>query len=236
MVSTLTFTRRAAKVQRLIGWTLSYDRFLSDLSVDPNPDYLRLFDETGIALIHIPKTGGTSLSHALYGRGIWHRRWDQIRDADPTGFERWLKVAVIRNPVDRFVSAFAYLKAGGSNEFDKFISKRFMNCDLETFVERLAIPARRHPVMDYWHFRPQSDFVLSADGHLMVDRLIPFDSLAEGARNLGIVGLPRLNAADDRHDSRPLLTPEIRARVETMYRRDVDLYVRLIVGASLGGR
>lgn len=232
VLSAAMLMRRIATARRWLGWTLSYDRFLSDMNLDPAPDYLKLFEKTGIALIHIPKTGGTSLSFALYGRAIWHRRWDQIRSADPAGFERWLKVAVIRDPVDRFVSAFAYLKSGGSNEFDRFISKRFLACGLDEFVERLAASAPLHPVMDYWHFRPQAAFVLADDGTQMVDRLIPFEQLAEGARDLGIAELPRLNTT---HQRRETPSQASRAGIEALYARDVVLYRQVMGGVRYAG-
>jgi len=216
--------QRLSHALRLGRWTLSYNQFLYDMSVDPVPDFTRSFDATGIALIHIPKTGGTSLSHALYGRGIWHRRWDQIRDADPAGFTRWLKVSVVRDPIERFVSAYSYLKCGGSNEFDRFVSQRFLRGDVEQFVEMLRNCQLDHPVMRYWHFRPQAEFVLSSADILMVDRLIRFEQLEEGARTLGLHELPRLNALVAKPRVPVALSQSARSQIEKIYARDLLLY------------
>ena len=224
MVTVHSILRRIKTASRLLGWTLSYDAFLSAMSVDPNPDYLKLFDAAGVALVHIPKTGGTSLSYALYGKGVWHRRWDQIRDADPAGFERWHKVAVVRDPVDRFVSAFGYLRSGGANEFDRFISMRFVNCDLDRFVERVSTSTVPHPVLRYWHFLPQADFVTSHEGVAMVDQLIAFERLADGARSLGIAHLPQLNVSRGHRYATAGMSNETRSRIRSIYPRDVALY------------
>lgn len=59
-------------------------------------------------LIHIPKTGGTSLAHALYGQAINHYPIQIWRLADPNRFSETLFVAVLRDPAERLVSAIRH--------------------------------------------------------------------------------------------------------------------------------
>jgi hypothetical protein len=95
-----------------------------------------LYDEK-IIFIHIPKCGGTSISHSLdfdarwndlfiggteYGESdeilIWSRRYglrkhstaSEIKKAlGDDAYQAFMKIAVVRNPIDRFVSAYNFL-------------------------------------------------------------------------------------------------------------------------------
>lgn len=229
---TAFLTRRLKRLGRRLRWQFSYASFLKDLQTDPDPAFGAAIKARGIALVHIPKTGGTSLGTALYGRAIGHRRWDQIRDIDPGNFERWLKLAVVREPVDRFVSAYDYLAAGGNNEFDRFFSRRFVTTDVNRFAARLLDSRYRARVMQFWHFRPQTDFVVSAEGRIMVDRLIPFDAVSAAAAELGVENLPRLNATRGKRTRRDALSGSTIRAVNDIYAADRALYQLALAGTE----
>jgi len=91
------------------------------------PDYLMRFTETLIDLpipavvrnspsifIHIPKNAGTTVCYALYHRYIGHRAASWYRSADRQLFDSKFKFSIMRDPVDRFISAFYFLQGGGT--------------------------------------------------------------------------------------------------------------------------
>ena len=63
--------------------------------------------------IHIPKTGGTSVTRALYKRNLltpYHKRYPihtSIRDIDHIDFSKPI-VTCVRNPYDRFHSLYNF--------------------------------------------------------------------------------------------------------------------------------
>lgn len=61
--------------------------------------------ESEYLLIHIPKTGGTTLAESLYGHPINHYPVWVWRDADPDRFRKVTTFAVMRDPCERLVSS-----------------------------------------------------------------------------------------------------------------------------------
>lgn len=62
-----------------------------------------LLKEPDCVLIHIPKTGGSSIRH-----GVWQGRYDGPAFGEvPAQWQRFFKFAFCRHPLDRLVSAWA---------------------------------------------------------------------------------------------------------------------------------
>lgn len=67
--------------------------------------------------IHIPKCAGTSIVSSLTGREYVdrnHATWLQYHRRSRTLYQRFFKFTFVRDPVDRVLSAYGYLHAGGN--------------------------------------------------------------------------------------------------------------------------
>lgn len=123
--------------------------------------------------VHIPKTGGTSLKHALAGYDIrdrttadaaqavcvqGHRTLAELdRHAEAIGVEPLFRFTVVRNPWDRLLSLFSYLTSGGSGSFIDLRRAAEIwpyRGDFRRFVLE-GLP--RMPLR--WHFRPQTYWI-----------------------------------------------------------------------------
>lgn len=194
----------------------------------------RRIEAAGALLVHIPRTGGTSISRQLYGRNLPHhpaRRWRALfRDR----FDEWARFAVLRDPVARFASAYRFTLDGGN---ELILNSRFEAArlgplaPLEAFVARLeGDPALLRAVP---MFRPQVDFLSDRVGGLLVDHLFVIEGdvrrLQALARWLGIASIPHINA------SRPCgehFEPAIEARIRALYAQDCTLYERVLVAGG----
>jgi len=114
--------------------------------------------------IHIPKTGGTSISKVL---GVYAHHEDVVDD-------HRFKFAFVRHPVTRFVSGFHYWKRNRELTPEEFID----NPEYAKYWENLI-------------FRPQWKFICDLDGTVKVDFLGRFETLnSDWERLCGVIGLP----------------------------------------------
>jgi hypothetical protein len=192
--------------------------------------------------IHVPKTAGRSLRRALrpysdlrgghfaaWGRKLglvrplpdWqssltdHATARQIRDAAPAEFfQTAFKFAVVRNPWDRYVSMFHFLK--GHPQLDALGDG---GTDFSEFMQSKAVRGYR---------RHQHTFLVDERGQLLVDFVAHFEDLQRGfdhvQRVLGIRGrLPRRNRSHHR-DFRSYYTPRLWKIVARRCREDIRLF------------
>lgn len=161
---------------------MSYD----ELNLRAQPKYdqslSKMFSDTGYCFVHIPKNGGTSVESVLFkGNRVGHRTWKQWYTAAPEPFVEWKKFAILRDPIDRYLSAYDYLSKGGRNAIDAEFGRRFVKPyrDINSFTFSLKSKRRYSQVSQYFHFRPQSDYVLSDNKICKVNHLLSFDNYTQ---------------------------------------------------------
>lgn len=127
--------------------------------------------------IHVPRTGGTSITRTLSGfkirppEGLVSLGHCTIGEAvhwlTPEQFSSYLKFAVVRNPWDWFVSNYLFARSNPQHfMFNWLIGKsfaQFVQCWDE--LKPLA--------------RVQSEYLFAANGGDVLDKVCRFESLAE---------------------------------------------------------
>ena len=186
----------------------------------------------GFAFVHIPKTGGTSITSALFrdrhdvnpkGWQMKHHRRNTMHDGLRAFPERsrCLVFAFVRNPYDRIVSYYHAMRRSDPAGYPK--SRAFMETahrsDLESFLLRIEGDLKVG-----WFTRTQRAATRTAND--VCDFIGRFERLeedfAEVCRRIGIeVELPRINVSSHGH-YRDELTPTARAVVERMWGEDLE--------------
>lgn len=101
------------------------------------------------------------------------------READPELFARAFKFTVIRDPWDRFASAFHFMKHGTEWPMQReWAARHIGDLDFVGFVRRLRNPWFRQQVMSERFFWPQTFWITDRSGALLVDQLYRFEQLA----------------------------------------------------------
>ncbi|MDO6461492.1 sulfotransferase family 2 domain-containing protein [Granulosicoccaceae sp. 1_MG-2023] len=212
---------------------------LRDYVKDCKPVLSDLEREHGFVFIHIPKTGGNSIRNALCpGDGVYaHFTADKYVESG-VNLQRYFVFTVARNPWDRFVSAYAYLNAGGGisldgSDLDLRFSEKYLRPyeSFGDFVKALRDqPKFRRKVLAWPHFRPQYEFVYSSAGRSIVDYVAKFEKLADEyvyiSKKLSLGetdGLKVINSSD-RRDYRSYYDDETRQIVAELYRKDIELF------------
>ena len=143
-----------------------------------------------------------------------------------------MAVAFVRNPFDRFVSAFHHLQRGGLGVLDEADARMHLGrCghDFGRFV-RSALDHDVPAVCSQIHFRPQIDWLIDRRRHrLLIDFLGRYETIDSDTRQLAtIIGfepgaLPHMNATQH-PPSAELYDEETAALVARIYQRDFDAF------------
>lgn len=177
--------------------------------------------------IHMPKVAGTSIARALGGARVKrnHLPWYVYYTANPYFYERAYKFSFVRNPWDRTLSAYHYLKNGGNKSGDlktaELISKY---TDFSDFLVRgLGEGHFRNHLL----FLPQSDFIINGDQEIAVDFVGRYESLDQDfshvMKRLGVATkLSKTNQSNRDKDYRCYYKNDASVRVvEDLYKQDI---------------
>jgi Sulfotransferase family len=179
-----------------------------------------------LIFVHVPRVAGVSIAQALYGEGhTRHYSMRYFRTLDPGFAERAQSFALLRDPYDRFLSAYAFVRAGGSESTrlsDVFAAETAGIASVDDYLSYLE---RRDDFSLDFVMRRQSWFVSDLQtGAPLVKTLFLYGedeaTLARYLEPYGVKALPWLN----RSRRAPMeLGPRQRRRVEKIYVSDFAL-------------
>jgi hypothetical protein len=191
----------------------------------PNP---QIFRHLRTIFVHVPKCAGSSIESTLakmcgMEKPGGHTTAMAYRRAFPREFASYFKFTVVRDPLDRFLSAFHYLRKEPIHP----AHNNQLAHDCETAEEfALALSTLPQP----WgmiHLRQQTDFVCDNAAVILVDAVYRFESIEtewlEICRRLNIpdAPLPVLNSSP-RPDVIP--SPIVTDFVRTNYAKDYSVF------------
>lgn len=179
-----------------------------------------------------------AVSQALYGAPVQHATIRYYQTVAPELVAAVPTFAVVRDPISRFLSAFAYAQSGGSGAFQ--VSEPFRSTyaafqTVDAVLDHLEAAAWPYGVDHI--FRPQSWYVTDARGALAVDHLIPLTELDPALKALApqAPAIARVNLSSS---PKAALSPRQAWRVRYLYASDLALadMARTSVAALLNGR
>jgi hypothetical protein len=170
--------------------------------------------------IHIPKTAGTSLRHAVLpepgdtrhvvAERIPRKRWDAS-----------FKFTFVRNPFDRAVSMYTYHTG---RKYRGVLTNRYPNLasmSFDEYVETFLV----HQESDL--FRPQRDYLVHPESPMPVDFVGRFESLADDFARLrpliGVEGELPHRLKSSRRPFCDYYDDATRHSVATVYAADLEL-------------
>lgn len=191
---------------------------------------LKGFDENKCIFVHIPKAGGVSLSKSLFNNlGYGHlyiKNYKYIFNYNE--FNNYFKFSIVRNPWDRLVSAYFFLKAGGFHDIDKkwYINNLSKYQDFDEFVLKWV---NKSNIYKWIHFIPQFEFV-TINSKLNVDKIYHIENMDFAVNDLEkrlnkSISLSHKNKTVSRKkDYRQYYTQKTKNIVEQVYSEDIQLF------------
>ena len=194
--------------------------------------------------VHIPKCGGSSIEDLLWPRekdrceaNLWMGFIDRYHNKYQTGglqhlfsrhirdevghevFDSYYKFAIVRNPWDKAVSQYCYIKQ--REDLREYIGMK----TTDSFEKYLSLIQLKSHVQ----WEPQWKFILDTTDQLLVDHIGRFENFNDEAKEI----LNHLNIADQeiphrkkgtRGNYKDYYNPESIKTIKQMYQRDIEMF------------
>jgi hypothetical protein len=165
---------------RLPLWSLKMGVKLLGRPTGVSDELKSRISELGCIFIHIPKCAGNAVQKSLFGDVVFgHQTVRQYQIALPNDtYQNAWKFTITRDPFDRIVSAWRFLKAGGLNANDK-----------KYFAETLSKYETFDHFVNDWlvyqdvdqcgcaHFKSQLHYICDFKGKQAIDCTVKLSSL-----------------------------------------------------------
>lgn len=146
-------------------------------------------DGKRLCLTHVPKTGGLAIRQAFGLGRLGHQPIIRKRD--------WLfTFALVRNPWDRIVSAYHFIRSGGVGRHDPELCRRHLDDGKLSFGDfvRLLESAPVDIMATMIHARPMSFYLCDQAGNVLADYVGRFENLQQTCDYIcGRVGVPKVD-------------------------------------------
>lgn len=180
--------------------------------------------------VHIPKNAGLSVCYTLFGNaGGSHRKIvDYKQIFSPNTFKSYYKFTFVRNPWDRLVSTFFFLKKGGLTEKDKIWADANLSgfLDFKDFVRNWLTEEN---INNSLHFQHQHIFLEDENGNIAIDFIGRFENIDEDFKTITDKlnirrTLIKTNTSKREMDYSNYYDEETKEIVNILYKKDIELF------------
>lgn len=180
--------------------------------------------DKGYMFIHVPKVAGTSLSMKLYGLEVGHHKARNAKIISEKKFNDVFSFAFVRNPYDRAVSSYSYMKQGGTKDMPVLDDTSFIQ-PYETFQDFVVNWLQYKDAKNCGEmFEPQVEFLCSKEGEVLVDYVGRYEMFDEDVEALfariEVQGFPEKKNVSNRVDYRKYYNVETKEIVYNFYKED----------------
>lgn len=186
------------------------------------------FDDTKSIFVHIPKCAGMSIKKVLYGnRAGGHTTLSSYANVfSPSEMSHYFKFTVVRNPWDRLVSAYHFLKVGGMNEYDATWAQENL-AEYTSFRDFVMTWLNKENIMKIYHFQPQSHFITDKHQALSVDFIAFLENIDKDfeyiSKKVNPSAIMQVKNKSDHKDYKDYYDAEMILKVADIYAEDIQL-------------
>lgn len=180
-------------------------------------------DDKKFTFVHIPKCAGNTIKHMLGIIGHDHTGIDNNYNNE------YFKFAFVRNPWDRFISAYEYFKGGGWKNMNPDEDLDLDYCNRVNQFSSLKEFAKSLEWIDWLHFKPQFNFITIDNTKDCLDFIGKVENLDNDLRyvckQIGVVYTELVNVnktKSKKQHYKSYYDDELKNIVDTTYAKDIE--------------
>lgn len=185
--------------------------------------------ENKCIFFHIPRTGGISIANTLFGdNGAGHMTVKVAKDFFADDYYKFYKFSFVRNPYDKLISSYFYLKKGGFHQGDEDWVKGHLS-EVTSFENFVLEWLSEDKFTERFHFQPQSYFLKDENGDIDLNFIGRYESIYTDfdvvRKELKIrTSLLRLNSSDKPSSVENHYSKEMKDKIYQLYKEDFLLF------------
>jgi len=176
-----------------------------------------------LIFVQIPKNASTSICNYFGGPNqfVYDKKWTEYQIHFQEYWNDYIKFAVIRNPIDRFISAYKFIRSTDYNLLQiNFENELNINTNINEFLNFVE---QKFEIIVTPILKPQHHFICDDNDLIVVDKLIRYENLETELESIGIIGLELLNQSTIEDENLINLTQESIDKLNALYEKDFEI-------------
>ena len=182
--------------------------------------------ERRLIFIHIPKNAGTSVIKAMGVENMYmDKTIEEYKEYYSEYWDKYKKFTVIRDPIDRFISAYKFARMKESGWFsatgEEGLEKHthYELCNKMDINEYTSYLYKNSKEFNRWNI-PQTFIILNKSNEIEIDYYVRFENLQEDLSKISIENIQKLNSSKIEDDKVIQLTKKSKMKLYEIY--DID--------------
>ena len=182
--------------------------------------------EKKLIFIHIPKNAGTSIIKAMGLENLYmDKSIKEYKEHYGDYWNEYKKFTVVREPIDRFISAYKFARMDESRWFsatgEEGLEKHhhYELCNEMNINEYVSYLYTNKKEFNRW-IAPQTFILSNKNGEREIDYYVRYENLLEDLQKIGIDKIEKLNSSKIKDEKRIELTNKSKNKLYEIY--DID--------------
>jgi hypothetical protein len=182
--------------------------------------------EKKLIFIHIPKNAGTSIIKAMGVENLYmDKTIEEYKEHYQEYWNSYTKFTVVRDPMDRFISAYKFARMKESGWFsatgEEGLEKHqhYEICNLMNINEYISYLHKNPKEFNRWTI-PQTVILKNKNKEIEIDYLVRYENLLGDLQKIGIDKIEKLNSSKVNDNEVIKLTKKSKQKIYEIY--DID--------------